>query len=103
MQDILFVEKSKTKDFVENHDFDAGGGEHDTIVCFVAILDHFGNINFDAVVGESPGTTAKDPAGRSHGEGRERHKSFSLIFYFILFGFVDWRYSTRPEAQGLGG
>ena len=75
------MEKSKTQDFVENHDFDAGGGEHDTIVCFVAILDHFGNINFETVGEEYPGSWAKRPASRSHREGRERHKSFSLIFY----------------------
>ena len=84
MQDILCVEKSKTQDFVENHDFDAVVGEHDAIVCFLAILDHFENIYFDALGEEPPGSWAKDPASRSHGEGRERHKSLSLIFYFYF-------------------
>ena len=59
MQDILCVEKSKTQDFVENHDFDAVVGEHDTIVCFLAILDHFENNYFDALGGNYPGATAK--------------------------------------------
>ena len=70
LQDILFVEKSKTKDFVENHDFDAGVGEDDTIVCFFASLDHFENIDFETVVGDYPGTTANEELGRSHGEVR---------------------------------
>jgi hypothetical protein len=52
---------------------------------FFAILDHFGNINFDTVDEEYPGSWAKSPASRSHGEGRERHKSLSLIFYKIRF------------------
>ena len=67
LQDILFVEHIKTKDFVENHDFDAGGGDHVTIVCLFASFHHFENIDFETVVGNYPGATAKRQAGRSHG------------------------------------
>ena len=72
------MEKSKTQDFVENHDFDAVVGEHDTIVCFLAILDHFENNYFDALGGNYPGAAAKNGASRSRGGGRGRHKSFPL-------------------------
>ena len=41
LQDILFVENTKTKDFVENHDFDASKEKHDTIVWLFEIFDHF--------------------------------------------------------------
>ena len=67
LQYIFVVENTKTKDFVENHDFDAGVGEHVKIVCFFASLYHFQNIVFEALVGNYPGATAKSRAGRSHG------------------------------------
>ena len=67
LQYIYCVENTKTKDFVENHDFDAGVGEHVIIVCFFASLYHFKHIVFDASVGNYPGSPAKSRAGRSHG------------------------------------
>ena len=75
LQYIFCVENTKTKDFVENHDFDAGVGEHVKIVCFVASLYHFQNIAFEALVGNSPGSPAKSRASRSHGGVKGRHKS----------------------------
>ena len=67
LQYIFCVENTKTKDFVENNDFDAGVGEHVIIVCVLASLYHFQNIGFEALVGNYPGSSAKDRAGRSHG------------------------------------